>query len=148
MTLHIRPDHNTDKAACLTVFEGNVPAFFAPPDRVEFAQFLDEAHTLGVYLVAAEGDAIVGCGGYFVVAEQGVAGLMWGMVERTRQWQGIGRRLLLARLAALCADGRAAHRARHEPAQPGLLYTAGLPHHARRRASMPQAWTGTTWNCG
>jgi N-acetylglutamate synthase-like GNAT family acetyltransferase len=82
----------------LAIFESNTPEYFAPGDRVEFASFLDDP--AGAYFVCALRDGrVVGCGGYYLVTAQRLAGLTWGMVHREVQRQGIGGQLLQFRLS-------------------------------------------------
>ena len=100
-----RPYRPTDFAACLALFDGNVPQFFAATERADFADFLRDHGDLP-YLVVEQGGAVVACGGVDVTA--GPEGskwgcLTWGMVDRSRQGQGLGRVLTTARLDLLRA---------------------------------------------
>lgn len=89
-----------DREACLAVFETNVPEFFFPAEREEFEAYLDDLP--GPYLVLEdEGGRILGCGGWAVSPGTAVADLCWGMVDRGRQGEGLGRRLTEARLARI-----------------------------------------------
>src|SRR5688572_6838875 len=95
----IRPYEPTDREACLRVLDSNVPEYFLASDRDEVAAFLDDLERLGVrYFVVEDGGAIVACGGVAVDEQTKDARLCWGMVERARHRQGIGRRLLVERL--------------------------------------------------
>lgn len=92
----IRAFARRDFDACLALFDGNVPDFFAAEERAEFAGFLS-AGPLTPYLVLEQAGAVVAAGG----VSPGAAGwvtLDWGMVARPRQGQGLGRRLMAARL--------------------------------------------------
>ncbi len=105
MMPHVRPYRPDDFAACLALFDGNVPKFFAATERADFLRFL-QGHGDLPYLVIEEGGAVVACGGIEVTA--GTDGLMrgsltWGMVDRARHGLGVGRVLTEARLAALRA---------------------------------------------
>jgi ribosomal protein S18 acetylase RimI-like enzyme len=92
-----------DREACLDLFDSNVPRFFVPAERAEYAAFLDALP--GPYIVLVEEDGrIVGCGGHAVTPGTGVADLCWGMVEQTLHGTGLGRRLTLERLARVRAD--------------------------------------------
>jgi GNAT superfamily N-acetyltransferase len=97
-----------DRAACLALFDSNVPLFFAPPERPDFMSFLD-APSCAYYVVQDDDGAIIGCGGYHYDAAAPVASLCWGMVARDRHRSGVGTFLLRGRLRRLCADsgGRA-----------------------------------------
>lgn len=101
--MRVREYTPADREACLAVFDSNVPAYFVTAEREAFAAFLDDLP--GPYLVIEdEGGAIVGCGGYAVVAETRTADLCWGMVEQGRHGTGLGRLLLDARLDRIRAD--------------------------------------------
>ncbi|WP_282778087.1 GNAT family N-acetyltransferase [Nocardia sp. CC201C] len=101
--LRLRPYDETDRAGCLALFDGNVPEFFAPRERDDFVEFLDDLH--GPYLVGADTDGrLVACGGLQADDEDAtVAVLCWGMVDRTRHGSGFGRELLAARLDLIAA---------------------------------------------
>jgi len=101
----LRPYAAADRAACLAIFDSNVPAAFAPDERAGFAAYLDGAGAR--YLVLADADAdgaIVGCGGYGLRADGQTAILRWGMVLATQHRRGLGRQLTLARLRLAVAD--------------------------------------------
>ena len=101
------PRDPRDRAACLALFDGNAPPFFAPAERPAFEQFLD--HPPGAYLVVeAEGGAVVGCGGATASPRTGLGELTWGMVARAEHGKGIGRFLLRARLLLLAERPRIA----------------------------------------
>jgi len=104
--LDIRLYAPEDRCACLALFDGNSPDFFAPSDRAEFSTFLE--HPDGVFLVGRESDgAVVACGGWYVDSAEARAGLTWGMVDRSRHRCGFGRVLLEERLRQIRGDGRA-----------------------------------------
>jgi ribosomal protein S18 acetylase RimI-like enzyme len=99
----IRPFVRADEAACLRIFDGNLPRFFAPSERPEFVRFLETSTS--PYLVATAQDGIaIGCGGYAVDSDAGFASLTWGMVQRSWHGRGIGEMLLRARIAAIEAS--------------------------------------------
>jgi GNAT superfamily N-acetyltransferase len=89
---------------CLRIFDLNVPAFFAGKERVLFEEYLD-GHS-GSYLAIVFEGGIAACGGFFVLPEERIAGLSWGMVRPDCQHMGVGRRLLLTRLLAVTARSR------------------------------------------
>ncbi len=104
MTMTIRLYRAADKAACLALFNSNMPKFFAADERTEFDRFLDAP--VGQYFVLEAPDgAIVGCGGYEVTSAGATAKLNWGMVDRARHRDGLGHRLLAHRIADIKADG-------------------------------------------
>lgn len=94
--MEVRRYREGDRAGCLGVFGSNMPGDFLPGEREAFAGFLDELP--GPYWVLEEDGRIVGCGGVAIEADGETASLCWGMVARERHGQGLGRRLLEARL--------------------------------------------------
>ena len=96
-----RPD---DRTRCLALFDSNVPAYFADRERADFVAFLDDLR--GPYLVIedAAGD-VVACGGLQADDhDESIAVLCWGMVDRQRHRDGLGRQLLQARLDLIAAS--------------------------------------------
>jgi ribosomal protein S18 acetylase RimI-like enzyme len=101
--MRVRDYTITDRSACLAIFESNVPEFFVPTEREEFAAFLDALP--GPYLVVEDGSgAILGCGGYAIAPGTVTADLCWGMVVREQQTIGLGRLLFNARLSRIQSD--------------------------------------------
>jgi GNAT superfamily N-acetyltransferase len=98
--MNFRPYQPADKAACLAIFDGNTPDFFAPHERTDFDEFLREPGGL-YFVVENESDTIVACGGVWHYSDEQIA-LTWGMVSRTHHRHGIGRWLLLKRLQYIC----------------------------------------------
>lgn len=86
-----------DLPACLSLFDSNVPQFFAPHERPEFEDFLRPVPA--DYLVAERDGRVVGCGGWYARGAEGR--LCWGLVARDLHRSGVGRALLAARLRAL-----------------------------------------------
>ncbi|MBI5384713.1 MAG: GNAT family N-acetyltransferase [Verrucomicrobia bacterium] len=100
--MRVRDYSPGDLAACLAVFESNVPEFFHPAEREGFAAFL--AALPGPYVVVEdETGALVACGGYAVAPGTATADLCWGMVSRPYHHSGLGRLLLDARLGRIAA---------------------------------------------
>lgn len=95
MTWTLEPYSSNHRAACLAIFESNLPEFVTAPERGPFGAFLDMGACTYFVVKTAE-DVIAACGGYD--AQPGEARLCWGLVERTRHRQGIGRFLLRSRL--------------------------------------------------
>jgi len=94
--MDLRPYLPSDRDACLAIFDSNAPQFPALGDRSEFERFLDQSGNR--YFVMEHEGATIGCGGYQVAPEPGVASLVWGLVSRDQQRQGLGRFLLMYRL--------------------------------------------------
>jgi len=97
----VRDYQNSDRERCLSVFDSNVPRYFAPEEREQFASFLDSQP--GTYLVVENGTELVGCGGYAAHAD-GTVALCWGMVQASFHGRGIGRLLLQKRLDRIRSD--------------------------------------------
>lgn len=102
--IDIYPCTQVDYPACMAIFDSNVPAFFAHSERESFAQFLNALP--GPFWVVRDRSSgtVVGCGGLSIADEGATAWLRWGMVLAGSQGQGIGRRLLEARLKWLDAQ--------------------------------------------
>ncbi|MBT3606107.1 MAG: GNAT family N-acetyltransferase [Candidatus Latescibacteria bacterium] len=97
-TIHLRPYAEQDRAVCVAMFEGNTPRFFSMSELPEFEQFLtDLPHPF--WVIENEDQEIIGCGGVTFVADKSSAGLCWGMISNDMHRQGLGRFLLLVRLA-------------------------------------------------
>jgi len=114
--MRIRNYRFEDSDACLAVFDSNVPEYFLSSERKAFSQFLKGPDFLpprlrehpgseARFYVVEDKDEIVGCGGWYL--DDTVAGLSWGMVDRSRHRQGLGRLLLEVRLKTIREDGRA-----------------------------------------
>lgn len=94
----LRPYTPTDAPACLALFDTNVPRYFAPHERHDFATYLLHPHRAHDYLVIEHNGHLVACGGLALDNEH-TAAFCWGMVDRTRHRQGLGAQLSHARLA-------------------------------------------------
>ena len=97
----LRRYEDRDLAACLAVFDSNVPKFFAPHEREGFASFLGELERYAVqYFVLVDGpdprSRVVACAG--VGRREDEARMCWGIVDAAHQGEGLGRLLLLLRL--------------------------------------------------
>lgn len=89
-----------DLPACLALFDGNTPRFFAPEERAGFQADLEAATPASCpYLVLVREGHVLACGGLAIDAEAGRAVLCWGMVDARLHGQGLGRQLTEARLA-------------------------------------------------
>lgn len=98
-----RPYEPKDRAACLGLFDSNVPRFFDPSEKAGYAAFLDGLDS--PYQVVERPDGlgggrIVACGGLAVEPDGRTATLCWGMVEGGLHGRGVGTALTEARLAA------------------------------------------------
>ena len=111
----IRPFTPADRAACLTLFDSNVPRFFLPGERAEFGAWLGrpfDSGEYGEYFVLEDEGRVMACGGVWLDPERPErgAGLSWGMVARDAHRRGYGSVLLRFRLERLRELGaREAH---------------------------------------
>ena len=102
MPLLLRRYEDADLAACLAVFDSNVPKFFAPHERHGFASFLGDLSRFAVQYYVLVDDPhgprprVIACAG--VGRRDDEARMCWGIVDGTRHGEGLGRLLLLVRL--------------------------------------------------
>ncbi|RMC34713.1 GNAT family N-acetyltransferase [Paracoccus alkanivorans] len=95
-----RPYDADDFSACLAIFDSNLPTYFAPEERAQFCEFLENLGIRGrTYLVLTGNGSVVACGGLLADEVQGRASLEWGMVDHALHGQGLGTGLMQARLA-------------------------------------------------
>jgi len=95
------PYSQRDRAALLAIFDANTPRFFAPSERETFENFLDRPQ--GDFRVLRDDQgATIGCGG-ILIAEDGTAGLAWGMITPPHQGTGFGWWMALERLSWIAA---------------------------------------------
>lgn len=125
--LAFRPFVAGDIAACLALFDSNVPAAFAASERAEFVRFLTAPPCPYVVGVAADG-RVLACGGWFRERhDPKTGGLAWGMVHRDFHGCGLGQALLQHRLAALDAmPGLHTLVVRTSPVAEGFFARAGF----------------------
>lgn len=102
MSDSIRLYDPSDKAACLALFDSNVPRYFDASERPAFEDFLNQP--TGEYFVIEKAGAICGCGG-FRKEDRGQARFTWGMVDNAHHGSGLGRLLAEHRLQAIEASG-------------------------------------------
>ena len=89
--MDLRPYRPADLPGCLAVLDSHLPD---AGQRAEFETFLTAPR--GSYFVLEHDRSLVGCGGY--VAQAPTARLVWGVIRRDAQHQGLGRFLLMYRL--------------------------------------------------
>ena len=82
------------------MFDGNVPQFFSPAERADFASFLDQNAGAWSYQVVERSKHVIACGGYTIDPQGLTAHLCWGIVAKELQGTGLGRLLTEARLRA------------------------------------------------
>lgn len=87
---------------CLSIFDSNAPAFFAPQERETFRGFLNrQVHPYYYFLVSDASEKIVACGGMKLEPSKHSAMLRWDMVSSDCQKQGAGTFLTVNRLHLL-----------------------------------------------
>lgn len=100
----LRAYREGDRKACLALFDGNVPDYFAAEERQDYVSFLKALP--GPYFVMEDerGEAVA-CGGYAAAQQKReIAVLCWGMVRRDLHRHGAGTRLLVERLRRIAAE--------------------------------------------
>ena len=82
---------STDKSVCLKLFDANCPEFFAPNERVDYAEFLD-ASPLSYELCLVNGEIQ----GAFGLSENGLqqSSLNWILLNPNFQGMGIGSSIM------------------------------------------------------
>ncbi len=95
--MNIREYNAGDKAACIAIFDSNIPQYFMAEERQEFEDWLDKEDR-EVYYVMIDNDEIVACGGIYEDTEQNFVGQAWGMVLNSRHKQGYGKALTQHRI--------------------------------------------------
>lgn len=98
----------TDASACLSIFDSNVPTYFAPEERSDFEGFLLVQAVDCAFQIIERDGSVIACGG-ITRRGDGSAGFCWGMVQRALHRQGIGRELTLARLRQAEVDSSITH---------------------------------------
>jgi len=100
----LRPFQDQDREACLTIFDSNVPKYFAAEERRDYALYLEKLP--GPYFVLEnDSGSVIACGGYGADREnESSAVLCWGMVDRSLHGTGAGTKLLTERLRRISAD--------------------------------------------
>lgn len=97
-----RPFVPADKELCLDLFDANCPAYFAPPERIAYAKFLEAAPT--GYEVGLEQGQIVGAYG---LSGEGACRreLRWILVQPRTQGSGVGSAMMRRATALLRESG-------------------------------------------
>lgn len=97
----IRDYHSHDRSALVALLARNTPRYFAPAEQADFEDYLD--HKREHYYVVVAEEQIVGCGGINYWEGGAVARLSWDIIHPDYQGIGLGRALLLHRLATIRA---------------------------------------------
>ncbi|MBL8176466.1 MAG: GNAT family N-acetyltransferase [Bryobacterales bacterium] len=98
--MEMRGYEAADQAACLELFDSNMPEYFSGGEREAFAEWL--AAPRGSYWVAEHEGELAGCGG-IVLEHASLASVTWLMVAGRLRGQGLGRYMLFYLLKGLPA---------------------------------------------
>lgn len=118
--MDIRPYSPADHDACLEVFDSNSPELLSASLRPAFAVFLDSGEK--PFFVAEHDGEIVGCGGFTI--DGTMARLLWGIVRRQWQRQGLGRFLLFYRLREITRNAAVQMVSLRAPRQAAAFFTS------------------------
>ena len=89
-----RPYRVTDLDTCLQLFDRNCPLAFAPNERAEYQQFLNEK-AQGNYELCLNQETVVGAFGLLRLAsEQQAAAIRWIMLDPQAQGLGLGTKIM------------------------------------------------------
>lgn len=99
MLMIVRAYGPEDQEVCLQMFQSNVPHFFTAEEVDDYRKYLTDLTE--PYFVIECGQELMACGGVFVRSDDMTAGLAWGLVKASAHRQGIGTKLLQARLTWL-----------------------------------------------
>ena len=92
----IRPYQIGDKSTLLKLLEMNTPDYFAPSEKEDYIEYLDEK--LDQYFVVEEEGEIIGCGGLNFMKDGRTARISWDMIHPEHQGKGIGKKLTQHRI--------------------------------------------------
>lgn len=88
----IRKYQVQDHPRLLEIFQLNTPHAFAPEELKDFEAYLNRYSS--TYFILEEADKIIGCGGYFINAEN-KGRLSWDLLDPAHQGRGLGKQLIL-----------------------------------------------------
>lgn len=86
--LRIRPYQITDLEDILTIFDSNVPQYFAASERADLIRYLQEE--IADYFVVLQQDQLIGAGGINYDADGTTARLSWDFIDRDFHKSGAG----------------------------------------------------------
>lgn len=92
----IRPYTNADREAVLNLLRLNTPAFFDPSEEEDLIYYLNE-HSQHYFVIESE-SGLLGCGGYNLFDEEGLARISWDIIHPDQQGKGLGRLLTQYRI--------------------------------------------------
>ncbi len=100
----IRTYRESDRQACLDIFDSNCPKYFAPHERAYLEAWLNHQgkepkeaaykNSKADHFYVLEADGILkGCGGFYINVEEEEAVMAWGMVNNADHHKGLGKAL-------------------------------------------------------
>jgi len=135
------------QAACIALFESNVPDDFGARERTDCLAGIDEEGTR-YFVLEDAGGALLDCGGYAAHPRAVTAGLVWGMIRRDLHGPGPGTRLLAARSARIRAQGRFnCVLVETTPMSRASSRASASPWSASKRMGSVAATTWWRWSC-
>jgi len=91
MKLTFRPYIESDRLACIDIFDANCPEYFAPNERQDYDEFLQSAPE--DYEICEGDGRILGAFGLFVDSEN-VKTLNWILLDTHAQGLGVGSKIM------------------------------------------------------
>lgn len=98
--MKIRLYHPRDQPQLIHMIELNTPQFFAPSEKKEFIEYLDQDSEN--YFIIEEENTIIGSGGFNLGFDDGkTARISWGMIHPDWQGKGVGAKITRYRVAQI-----------------------------------------------
>lgn len=103
----IRPYTAADRQACIAAFKSNIPKFFMPDELADFENWLTDVEAQKIhapneqYYVVEQDKEVIACGGFSIYPHKQLATMTWGLVHNRLHKKGIGKALILHRIAAI-----------------------------------------------
>lgn len=105
--MEIRAFEPKDRVCCLEIFDSNCPPFFYPDEKYWFELWLTgiEQGTIAYsnsdrdfYWVLEKDGQVIACAGFYLIKNEKIANMAWGMVHRNFHRKTMGTLLLQHRL--------------------------------------------------
>jgi len=91
MNIGFRPYHTSDKQICAGIFDANCPEFFAPNERQDYTEFLEDVPD--VYEVCEGDGKVIGAFGLLAHSENSKT-LSWILLDPQTQGLGVGSKIM------------------------------------------------------
>lgn len=89
--MHIRPYTPSDKNSLLELLRLNTPKYFAPEEKLDFIDYLE--NHIELYFIIEDDKRILGCGGLNFADNGKAAVLSWDIIHPDSQGKGVGSQL-------------------------------------------------------